>query len=275
MDAESKRSQYLLSYDAEEVLRLQAQHDMIIRVSNGRLITASVEILLGTKVLDNATGTGIWILQASAQHPEASFTGIDIESWNFPTSPPPNADFLVHSATALPEEWSSTFDLVHQRLLLAALRAEEWPRAIREAHRVLKPGGWAQIVELSLAWLQRGPVGRRFWDVFRALSEARTMLSTCAEDIPQMLQDVGFCNVRNDLVQIEMVGSTPDAIVARQSIIGACRSLKKAIVQEGGLGIVGSGEEYDALLDELDREFETGVNGSYPLELVAVVAQRA
>lgn len=101
------------------------------------------------------------------------------------------------------------------------------------------------------------------------------MFSTCAEDIPQMLQDVGFCNVRNELVQIEMGGSTPDAIVARQSIIGAYRSLKKAVVQEGGFGIVGSGEEYDALLDELDREFKVGIDGSYPLELVAIVAQRA
>ena len=101
------------------------------------------------------------------------------------------------------------------------------------------------------------------------------MLSTCAEDIPQMLEDAGFLNVRSERVQIEMVGSTPDAIVARQSIIGACRSLKKAIVQEGGFGIVGSGEEYDALLDELDREFKVGVNGSYPLELVTVVGQKA
>ncbi|KAI4517830.1 S-adenosyl-L-methionine-dependent methyltransferase [Schizophyllum commune Loenen D] len=239
-------------------LRLQAQHDMIIRVFNGRLITAPVNLLPGTKVLDSATGTGIRALQASTQYQEISFTGIDIESRNLPTSPPPNTEFLVHNITALPEEWSGTFDLVHQRLLIAALRTEEWPRAIGEAHRVLKPGGWVQIVELSLLSLQRGPVGRRLWDVFRAFSEARTMLSTCAEDIPQMLKDVGFCNVRNEL-----------------SIIGAYRRLRKAIVQEGGFGIVGSGEEYDALLDELDREFETGVNGSYPMEFVAVVAQKA
>lgn len=101
------------------------------------------------------------------------------------------------------------------------------------------------------------------------------MLWTCAELVPQMLEDAGFCNVRTVLVQIEMVGSTAEAIMTRQSMIGACRSLKKAIVQEGGFGIVESGEEYDVLLDELDREFKEGVSGSYPLELVAVVAQRA
>ncbi|KAI5834195.1 hypothetical protein K523DRAFT_412625 [Schizophyllum commune Tattone D] len=245
MDAGTDRSHYLLTYDAEEVKS-------------------------GSPARHEGPGQRNWYRYLGT----ASFCSISRSQLHWPT-PPPNVEFLVHNITALPKEWSGTFDLVHQSLLIAALRTEEWTRAINEAHRVLKSGGWAQFMELSLLWLQRGPVGRRLWDVFRAFSEARTMLSTCAEDIPQMLKDVGFCNVRNELVQIEMVGSTPDAIVARQSIIGAYRRLKKAIVQEGGFGIVGSGEEYDALLDELDREFETGVNGSYLMEFVAVVAQKA
>ncbi|KAI5887160.1 uncharacterized protein SCHCODRAFT_01175504 [Schizophyllum commune H4-8] len=120
MEAESHRSHYLLTYDSEE-----SQHDMIIRAFDGRLITAPVDILPSTKVLDSATGTGIWTLQASARYPDASFTGIDIESANFPVSPPPDTEFLVHSITALPEEWSSTFDLVHQRLLISSLCAEQ------------------------------------------------------------------------------------------------------------------------------------------------------
>ncbi|KAL1665325.1 S-adenosyl-L-methionine-dependent methyltransferase, partial [Schizophyllum commune] len=119
MDAGTDRSHYLLTYDAEEM-----QHDMIMSAIDGRLIIAPVDLLPGTKVLDSATGTGIWALQASAQYPEVSFTGIDIESVNFPT-PPPNVEFLVHNITALPKEWSGSFDLVHQSLLIAALRTEE------------------------------------------------------------------------------------------------------------------------------------------------------
>ncbi|KAG1455803.1 hypothetical protein G6F56_006980 [Rhizopus delemar] len=44
----------------------------------------------------------------------------------------------------------NTFDFVHMRLLVYALREEEWPVAIKEAIRVVKPGGMLQFVESGL-----------------------------------------------------------------------------------------------------------------------------
>lgn len=41
----------------------------------------------------------------------------------------------------------NTFDFVHMRLLVYALRKDEWPVAIKEAIRVVKPGGILQLVE--------------------------------------------------------------------------------------------------------------------------------
>ena len=101
------------------------------------------------------------------------------------------------------------------------------------------------------------------------------MLWTCAELMPQMLEAAGFRNTRSEHLHIELAGSSADTVVARQNIVGACRSFKRVIVQQGGSGILGSAEEYDALLDDLDSELEVGVNGSYPWKLVAVVAQKA
>ncbi|KAL1698549.1 S-adenosyl-L-methionine-dependent methyltransferase [Schizophyllum commune] len=272
MDA-SRHPDYLLTYDAAEVQRLQLQHEAIIRAFDGRLIVAPIEVLLGMKILDSASGTGTWALQAAAQHPDAEFTGIDIESRNFPISLPPNAQFLVEDITALPEDWSDTFNFVHQRLLIAALRAEEWPQAIAEAHRVLRIGGWAQFVECSTLWL-RGPIARRFLEIYRALYNSRSMLLTCAEDIPQMLEDAGFHDVRSERVYAEMAGTAPEASAARTTIVGVYRQFQEAVVQAGGFGLVKSGEEYDALMDELEEEIKTGVDGTYPLEYVAIVAQK-
>ncbi|KAL1759622.1 S-adenosyl-L-methionine-dependent methyltransferase [Schizophyllum commune] len=269
----SRNPDYLLTYDAEEARRLQLQHDVIIRAFDGRLIVAPIEVFPGMKTLDSASGTGIWALQAAAQHPDAELTGIDIESRNFPISPPPNARFLVNDITALPEDWSDTFNFVHQRLLNAALRAEEWPQVIAEAYRVLRPGGWAQFVECSTLWL-RGPVAQRFLEIYRALYNSRNMLLTCAEDIPQMLEDADFQNVRSERVYIEMAGTTPEALSARTTIVGVYRQFSDAVVQAGGFGLVKSGEEYDALMDELEEEIKTGVDGTYPLEYVAIVAQK-
>ncbi|KAL1730606.1 S-adenosyl-L-methionine-dependent methyltransferase [Schizophyllum commune] len=272
MDA-SKYLKYLLAYDAEEVQRLRLQHDVIIRAFDGRLIIPSLEISSGMKILDSACGTGIWTLQAAFQYPDVDITGIDIEPRNFPISPPPNARLLVESITHLPEDWSNAFDLVHQRLLIAALRAQEWSQTIAEVYRVLRPGGWAQFVECSTLWL-RGPVAVRALEIKRALFSHRRMLSTCAEDIPQMLEDVDFHNVRSDRVYIGIAGTTPEATAARTTIVGVYRQFKDAVVQAGGFGLVEFGEEYDALMDELEEEIKTGVDGTYPLEYVAIVAQK-
>jgi SAM-dependent methyltransferase len=43
-----------------------------------------------------------------------------------------------------------TFDFVHMRLLVYALRAEEWPMAIQEVIRVVRPGGMIQLYEGGL-----------------------------------------------------------------------------------------------------------------------------
>lgn len=44
----------------------------------------------------------------------------------------------------------NTFDFVHCRLFILALREEEWPTAIKEAIRVTKPGGMIMLHEFDL-----------------------------------------------------------------------------------------------------------------------------
>ena len=79
---------------------------------------------------------------------------VDIEPRLFPTSHPKNIEFRVESVTQLPSDWSNSFSLVHQRLLLAALQIPEWPTALGEIYRVLRPGGWVQLAESS-GWVER------------------------------------------------------------------------------------------------------------------------
>ncbi|CAG8020845.1 unnamed protein product [Penicillium olsonii] len=40
------------------------------------------------------------------------------------------------------------FDFVHSRLLATGLNRSRWPSYLRDVVRVLKPGGWAQMVEI-------------------------------------------------------------------------------------------------------------------------------
>lgn len=43
----------------------------------------------------------------------------------------------------------NTFDFVHMRFFVYALRKEEWPMALKEIIRVVKPGGMIQTTEFE------------------------------------------------------------------------------------------------------------------------------
>ncbi|KAL1741032.1 S-adenosyl-L-methionine-dependent methyltransferase [Schizophyllum fasciatum] len=270
MDFDQQETNYLLPYDEEEVQRLNVQHEVLLRAFRGQLVIAPVDLGRGKQVLDSGTGTGIWTLRAVARYPDTTFIGIDIQPRNFPQTTSANARFLAHNLLTLPEDWSNKFDFVHQRLLLAALRKEDWRRCISEIHRVLQPGGWTQLVEYSTLWLE-GPVGVRFRELHSALFNSRGLLLACAEALPQILSDFGFRDIMIERAHIDLAGCSPEAVVARRTIFGVFRALRDAVVQDGGFGIAHTGEEYVGLVNALEEEV---IHGTYPMEYVAICAHK-
>ncbi|KAI0942582.1 hypothetical protein AcW1_003173 [Taiwanofungus camphoratus] len=136
--------------------RLALQHELLNRHYKGRLILAPISIASGDRVLDSGTGSSSWLLGLiSSVPPSVELFGINIESRLFLlederiTSREGNTHFSVGTITKLPVEWSNIFLLVHQRLLVAALRFPEWIHAIREMFRVLAPDGWVQLEEVG------------------------------------------------------------------------------------------------------------------------------
>lgn len=81
------------------------------------------------------------------EHPDAHVTGLDMADM-FPTTiRPENVTFQQHNLLdGLPYD-DNTFDFVHMRQLIVALRASEWPAILVEIRRVLKPGGLVQLME--------------------------------------------------------------------------------------------------------------------------------
>lgn len=63
---------------------------------------------------------------------------------------PPNVSFQTGNALERLPFSDNTFDFVNIRLFIIALKGEEWPVVIREAYRILKPGGYLQIVECGM-----------------------------------------------------------------------------------------------------------------------------
>jgi ubiquinone/menaquinone biosynthesis C-methylase UbiE len=66
----------------------------------------------------------------------------------FPSSiRPANVNFKIGNIAEGLDFPDNSFDLVHIRFFVCALRVHEWPTVLKEIKRVLKPGGFVYSVE--------------------------------------------------------------------------------------------------------------------------------
>ncbi|KDQ15793.1 hypothetical protein BOTBODRAFT_623766 [Botryobasidium botryosum FD-172 SS1] len=239
--------------------RLNRQHRLIKRAYDDKLIWAPVNPVPGSAVLDCGTGTGAWLLDLADQVPQGvQFCGIDTESRFFPPSRP-DVEFITSSVTALPSEWSSKFQLVHQRLLAVALKASEWPHALLEIKRVLVPEGWAQFEEAGAEPFNwgAGPVTARFHDMMSKLNASRGHIWNVTSHIPGFLADAGFVNVRTEVRGVPLGKWAGKAgCENRDNSIDFIRAVRTPVLKVGGFGYVSTGDEFDHFVAELKDEWD-------------------
>lgn len=197
---------------------------------------------------------------ATTIDPSVPIVAVDIEPRLFPTSPPNNIEFRVESVTNLPSEWTNTFSLVHQRLLILALQVPQWPKAMQEIYRVLRPGGWVQFAE-SIPWHEDKYPGKpcmeKLTALFRRVGESRNLYIDCAYNIPKMLEEAGFVDIRSES-RMQLMGKWAGEIGVANATnyVGVFRGMKTPVLDAGGFGYVTSEAEYDELLTGLEKEWD-------------------
>lgn len=119
-----KSAPYMLPNDLTEADRLDAQHYIVRYIFQGNY-NVKLDRSASLKILDVATGTGVWALEMAQEFPNAEIHGIDL-SPIYPrpetsTKPiPPNCHFQlcnVLDGAPFPDNY---FDFVYQRLLVYA-----------------------------------------------------------------------------------------------------------------------------------------------------------
>ncbi|KAI8972118.1 S-adenosyl-L-methionine-dependent methyltransferase [Pilobolus umbonatus] len=157
----------------------------------------------GIHVVDAGCGPATWTFEMAEAYPNSKFTGLDV-SFVFPeTIRPINVDFnICNISKTLPFE-DNSIDFYHQRLLVAGLNEVDYKEALKNAYRVLKPGGYIELSEPNGERLgNEGPIQAQYNAIFNGMMKKRGLIPDMGEHIEDYLKELGFENVHFERVDL-------------------------------------------------------------------------
>ncbi|CAP70369.1 uncharacterized protein PODANS_3_4520, partial [Podospora anserina S mat+] len=164
-----ENSIYFAPVDDDEIERLHYQHELFNMVFENRLIFPPVP--RPRRILECGSGSGAWAIEVAEQYPEcevrmacfvsgvaypsgvsgenlSTVIGLDIYPYPVPEDIPDNVDFQVDDLNSPSTFPSNHFDLVNSRLMSGGIHVDRWTNYLSDIYRVLRPGGWCQMVEI-------------------------------------------------------------------------------------------------------------------------------
>lgn len=215
---------------------------------------------------------GAWLLELASQLSQSVILhGTDLDGNRFPKDRPSNLSFSTGSILSLPPSWTGKFDFVHQRLLMCGLKREEWPKAVNEMHRVLAPGGWAQLGEYGPWGL--GPAMDAYMRIYSLLYKHNGIVLRAYAELEDWMREAGFTNIqviRNTYPLGSWAGELGKD--GAENLWTHFRALKEQVLRTGGFGLVRDEKELDGLINAVRKEWDES-NGSVA-EFVYVIGQK-
>jgi SAM-dependent methyltransferase len=217
------RYEYGLPIDADEQKRMELQHEKH-KLVLGRHYLAPVGPT-PQRILDLATGTGLWPIEVADHTPSAQVIGVDI-SPIAPTLVPPNCSFEIDD---IERTWSwpkDSFDFIHLREPLYCIR--DWNKLFRQIYTHLKPGGWVEIACTHMRPVckdGKDAVDSEFTRMCDLLMQASEIFGTSLTFPPQLansLRNKGFINIAENVYDVP---TTPYATTEVEQKIGLLEML--------------------------------------------------
>ncbi|KAI0159930.1 S-adenosyl-L-methionine-dependent methyltransferase [Hypoxylon sp. FL1284] len=135
---------------------IDLQHQLFTVAIGNRLNIAPIPDNVG-RVLDIATGTGIWAIDFATQHPESEVIGTELSPIQ-PQYLPENCKFEIDDAE---DEWTfgEPFDFIHGRALMSCF--DDPAAVVRQAAANLAPGGVLEFQDalFPMSYVGEPPAG--------------------------------------------------------------------------------------------------------------------
>ncbi|CAG8566107.1 2585_t:CDS:2 [Ambispora gerdemannii] len=141
-----------------EIDRAQIHHHLANAVwGNNYSAPVQEKLKKGARVLDIGCGPGTWICDMASDYKNSTFFGIDVLPI-FPTERPFNALFKIGNILHGLKFPDGSFDFVHMSSMGLWLTQEQYETVVvPELVRLVKPGGWVEIMEPELEIYNAGP----------------------------------------------------------------------------------------------------------------------
>lgn len=248
---------YILPKDIQETHRLDLQHHLL-HAALGSNYAAPLSQNI-SKILDVGCGTGRWGLDMANDFPQAEVTGVDLElsvpgEQSSEATKPDNYVFVPGNILkGLPFE-DGLFDFVHQRLLVAGIPTQQWPKVIRELIRVTKPGGWIELVEGGVGFLHPGPEMKRFIQWWNESSAMRGIDASVVGQLDTLLRQADLQAIQKQTLCLPAGewGGQAGELLAEDMLTGFS-GLKGYFHTQ----LKVSPEQFDATIQALPAEWET------------------
>ncbi|CAE6424122.1 unnamed protein product [Rhizoctonia solani] len=273
-------SNYGLPNDEREFGRLNDQFQAL-KMMLGSNYTAPLPQLnsgQGPKdILDVASGSGTWVIEIAREFPQARVIGIDISKPEFlDQNVPHNATFIIADATKRFPFEDASFDVVQMRIVPSI---SERALIYEEIHRVLRPGGVIQLVELSPPVSRKGHRPPALDEIDQAVArgghvhkkdENKPLLDrdgkpaywSIASQIAPAIRDAPsmWTNVHEQKIGVpigdwlnDKVGQEAGRLMKRQTV-ELYNGFRPNLIDIGGM----TGDEVDEIIARLAVELENG-----------------
>ncbi|KAI9260285.1 S-adenosyl-L-methionine-dependent methyltransferase [Helicostylum pulchrum] len=158
---QKSQQRQLLKSDEEEADRIQLKNDLVKLAFEGEFsLPFDYKDLESGRILDVGCGPGSWCIDLSQKYPRIEVIGVDSDDM-FPPQHnlPNNCQLLVCNVlNGLREFPDASFDVIHVRFMVLSLNTQEYLQVVNDCWRLLKPGGYIEILETDLTVYSPGPV---------------------------------------------------------------------------------------------------------------------